>query len=96
MLPLLGLHQFLQYGVAASNTGCFPQQHDQWFKDREITIDKYCVELDKGVHQAIHLKSWSGNWNDELMERLWQTEEDAGGIKLTVRAIWDVMDSMQE
>jgi hypothetical protein len=68
----------------------FPQEHRQWFADRGIDIDKYTIELDQGVHTAIHSRGWS----EKLMERLTNKEKELGR-KLNVREIWDIMDSLR-
>ena len=47
-----------------------------------MDIDKYTIELEQGIHEAIHRKDWEGNWNNAIMKKLSEVEMTKGS-KLT-------------
>jgi hypothetical protein len=56
----------------------FPKAERNFFLDRGVNIDLFTLELNEGVHQALHgggnyqlaLEEWEGHWNAEIMRRL--------------------------
>ena len=66
-----------------------PQEHQTWFEERgfvgEFSIDRFTIELEEGVHQAIHGggnfrlgRQWEGEWNRRLMKELKLLESSLG------------------
>lgn len=66
-----------------------PNEHRAWFEQRgftgEMSIDRFCVELEAANHQAIHGggnwrlgRTWPGEWNRMIMDVLLKAEKGAG------------------
>jgi hypothetical protein len=62
-----------------------PKEHREWFEKRgftgEMSIDRFCVELELAHHQAIHGggnwrlgRTWPGEWNQFIMSVLRKAE----------------------
>lgn len=78
-----------------------PREHREWFEQRgftgEMDIDQFCVELDQAQHEAIHGggnwrlgRQWPGEWNQMVMEALYDAEAKAGRV-LTPTEILDTV-----
>ena len=78
VLDSRGNAQFLAGMRGQPRHHVFPQEHAKWFRDRGIDIDKYTVELDTGVHEAIDRLGY----NDDVFRRL-QVREEALGRPMT-------------
>jgi hypothetical protein len=68
-----------------------PQEHRKWFEERgfvgELDIDNFTVELEEAMHQAAHGggnwrlgRTWPGEWNQRVMQRLMDREMAAGRL----------------
>jgi hypothetical protein len=66
-----------------------PEEFREWFERRgftdEMDINEFCVELEEAHHQAIHGggdwklgRTWPGEWNRMIMDRLSKAESEAG------------------
>ncbi|WP_257455634.1 TIGR02269 family lipoprotein [Archangium lipolyticum] len=66
-----------------------PKEFREWFEKRgftdEMDIDQFCVKLEQAHHQAIHGggdwklgRTWPGEWNRMIMDRLSKAESEAG------------------
>jgi hypothetical protein len=74
----------------------FPQQHRDWFADRGVNVDDFCITLPQDHHEAVHAKPPKGakgkdaedakqwEWNAAVMTAL-QGAEKARGRKLTLK-----------
>ncbi len=74
-----------------------PKEFRAWFEKRgftgEMDIDRFCVELERAHHEAIHGggnwrlgRTWPDEWNQMIMNVLRQSESKAGRM-LTPNAI---------
>ncbi|MET0403981.1 MAG: DUF2380 domain-containing protein [Cystobacter sp.] len=66
-----------------------PKEFREWFEKRgfsgEMDINEFCVEMEQASHEAIHGggnwrqgRSWPGEWNRMVMDRLSKAETEAG------------------
>ena len=66
-----------------------PKEFREWFEKRgftgEMDIDEFCVKLEQAHHEAIHGggdwtlgRTWPGEWNRMIMDRLSKAESEAG------------------
>jgi RHS repeat-associated protein len=74
----------------------FPREHRAWFEERGFDIDRVTVRLDEATHQAIHGggnwrlgRTWSGEWNQQIMSRLMSREAQLGR-QLTPKEIFKI------
>jgi hypothetical protein len=78
-----------------------PKEFRDWFEKRGFTgkmrIDWFCVTLQQAHHQAIHGggnwklgREWSGEWNQMIMEALYDAEAKAGRM-LTRNTILEIV-----
>jgi hypothetical protein len=67
----------------------FPQEHRRFFQKRGFTddrsIDNFTLELERGVHEALHGggnfrlgRKWSGEWNRQIMKQIKAIERQEG------------------
>ncbi len=68
----------------------FPQEMRDWFVERGFDIDKYTLELEEGVHQALHRM----DWNVKIKELLEKAEKTKGS-KLTPEEILEIGEEMK-
>jgi hypothetical protein len=83
-LIITARHPLLQ---GAPQHHIFPQQYRAWFAERGVEIDRYVLELDRGVHEALHygrgtLFPGGGYWNTTIMTRLLEREAKVGRLLL--------------
>ena len=66
-----------------------PQEHRKWFEERgfvgKLDVDNFTIELEEAAHQALHGggdwrlgRTWPGEWNQRMMQRLMDREMAAG------------------
>ncbi|WP_239470131.1 DUF2380 domain-containing protein [Archangium violaceum] len=66
-----------------------PREFREWFEKRgftgDMSIDRFCVELERASHEAIHGggdwlvgRRWPGEWNQMIMGALRDAEAEAG------------------
>ena len=66
-----------------------PREFREWFEQRgftgEMSIDQFCVRMERASHEAIHGggdwrlgRKWPGEWNRMIMEALRDAETEAG------------------
>jgi hypothetical protein len=78
-----------------------PREFREWFEQRgftgEMSIDKFCVRMERASHEAIHGggnwqmgRMWPGEWNRMLMNELQKAETKAGRM-LTRNAILNIV-----
>jgi hypothetical protein len=78
-----------------------PREHRQWFEQRgftgDMSIDRFCVEMEVANHQAIHGggnwrlgRLWGGEWNQLIMGEL-RLAELAVGRRLTRKEILNIV-----
>jgi hypothetical protein len=78
-----------------------PQEHRQWFEQRgftgEMSIDQFCVRMERAGHEAIHGggdwrlgRTWPGEWNQMIMRSLYKAEARAGRM-LTQNEVLDIV-----
>ena len=60
----------------------FPQAFRDWFTRRGVDIDRYTLQLDRGIHSAFHYGGGPGRgggwWNNTIMQRLHDAGAAAG------------------
>jgi hypothetical protein len=78
-----------------------PREFREWFEQRgftgEMSIDKFCVEMEQASHEAIHGggdwrlgRMWAGEWNRMIM-RVLRAAEMATGRRLTRSEILNIV-----
>ncbi|WNG18435.1 DUF2380 domain-containing protein [Cystobacter fuscus] len=78
-----------------------PREFREWFEQRgftgEMSIDKFCVEMEQASHEAIHGggdwrlgRMWAGEWNRMIM-RVLRGAEMATGRRLTRSEILNIV-----
>ncbi|PTL77504.1 DUF2380 domain-containing protein [Vitiosangium sp. GDMCC 1.1324] len=84
-----------------------PKEFREWFEKRgftgEMDIDRFCVEMERAHHEAIHGggdwklgRIWPGEWNRMIMEALRKAESKAGRM-LTRNEVLDIVaENMKE
>ncbi|WP_395848384.1 DUF2380 domain-containing protein [Cystobacter fuscus] len=66
-----------------------PREFREWFEKRgftgDMSIDQFCVKMEQANHQAVHGggnwqlgRKWPGEWNQMIMEALYEAEAEAG------------------
>jgi len=78
-----------------------PREFREWFEQRgftgEMSIDKFCVRMERASHEAIHGggnwqmgRMWPGEWNRMIMKALERAETKAGRM-LTRNEVLDIV-----
>jgi hypothetical protein len=78
-----------------------PREFREWFEKRgftgEMSIDQFCVKLEQANHEAIHGgghwglgRTWPGEWNQMIMDALYQAEARVGRM-LTRNEVLDIV-----
>ncbi len=84
-----------------------PQEHRKWFEERgfvgDMDIDEFTIELDAATHEALHGggnwrlgRTWPGEWNTRVMQRLMVREEFAGRLLRPEEIVAEVRDLMKQ
>ncbi|MFP2933434.1 DUF2380 domain-containing protein [Pyxidicoccus sp. 3LG] len=99
-----GMHETNRAGAGMSarpKHHVMPQEHRAWFEQRgfkgEMSIDQFCVRLERAHHEAIHGggnwklgRTWPGEWNRMIMEALREAELTSGRM-LTRNKVLDIV-----
>jgi hypothetical protein len=83
-----------------------PKEERKFFEDRGFTgdldIDNFCVELETAQHQALHGggnwklgRSWPGEWNRLVMDRLKEREQVMGRPLTVAQIMREVQELMK-
>jgi hypothetical protein len=84
-----------------------PREFREWFEQRgftgEMSIDQFCVRLERAHHEAIHGggnwklgRTWPGEWNRMIMEALRKAETRAGRMLTRNEILNIVAERMEE
>ena len=95
-------------GMAASpEHHVLPREFREWFEQRgftgEMSIDKFCVRMERASHEAIHGggdwrlgRQWPGEWNRLIMGALQKAETRAGRMLTRTEVLEIVANYMKK